>query len=94
MYLNIPEQYKTAIEFILNTDDTINVIISALRDFPPTVKNVLYNISERIVQTQKLDRRIAVNIVETLVSLRQLYKEENLYNEEIVVLISKYIEEK
>lgn len=94
MYLNIPEQYKTGIEFILNTDDdAIDVIISALRDFPPTVENVVYNISERIVQTQKIDRRTAVNIAETLVSLRQLYKEENLSNEEIVVLISKYIEE-
>ncbi|MEH2253582.1 hypothetical protein [Nostoc sp.] len=94
IYLNIPEQYKIAIEFILNTDDdTINVIISAFHDFPSTVKNVLYNISERIVKTQKLDRRTAVNIVETLVSLRQFYKEENLSNEDIVVLISKYIEE-
>ncbi|MHC5936690.1 hypothetical protein [Nostoc sp.] len=94
MDLKIPDQYKPGIEFLLNTDDdAIDVIISVLRDFPPTVENVVYKISERIVQTQKLDRRTALNIVVTLLSLRQLYQEENLSNEAIVALVSKSIEQ-
>ncbi|MBN4005479.1 hypothetical protein [Nostoc sp. LPT] len=94
MDLRIPEQYKSGIEFIFNTDDdTIDAIISVLRDFPPTVENIVYKISEKIVQTQKLNRRTALNIVVTLVSLRQLYKEQNLSNEAIVALLSKSIEE-
>ena len=93
MYLKIPEHYKSGIEFILNTDDdAIDVIISALRDFPPTVENVIYKISERIVQTQKVDAPTAVKIVDTLVSLRQLNKEEKLSNEAIVTLISESVE--
>ncbi|MFN6526382.1 hypothetical protein [Nostoc sp. ChiSLP03a] len=94
MDFKIPEQYKSGIEFILNTnDDAIDVIISALRDFPPTVENVVYKISERIVQIQKIDRHTALSLVVTLVSLRQLYKEENLSNEAIVALVNKSIEQ-
>ncbi|MEH2182641.1 hypothetical protein [Nostoc sp.] len=94
MYLGIPEQYKSGIKFILNADDdAINMIISALRDFPPTVENIVYKISERIVQAQKVDRRTAVDVVDTLVSLRQFYKEENLSDEEIIDFLSKYIQE-
>ncbi|MBG1269484.1 hypothetical protein [Nostoc sp. WHI] len=94
MDLKIPDQYKSGIEFLLNTDDdVIDVIISVLRDFPPTLENVVYKISEKIVQTQKLDRRTAVNVVVTLVSLRQLYKEQNLSNEAIVALVSSSIEQ-
>ncbi|MDF5709757.1 MAG: hypothetical protein PUP90_19340 [Nostoc sp. S4] len=93
MDFKIPEEYKSGIKFILNTDDdTIDIIISALRDFPPTVENIIYKISERIVQTKKIDRRIARDIVAILVSLRQLYKE-NLSNEAIVTLLSKSIEQ-
>ncbi|MDF5735473.1 MAG: hypothetical protein V7L04_31155 [Nostoc sp.] len=93
MYLKIPEQYKSGMEFILNTDDdSIDVIISALRDFLPTAENVIYKISERIVQTQKVDAPTAVKIVDTLVSLRQLNKEEKLPNEAIVTLISESLE--
>ncbi|MEH2274361.1 MAG: hypothetical protein V7K40_06010 [Nostoc sp.] len=93
MYLKIPEQYKSGIEFILNTDDdAVDIIISALRDFPPTAENVIYKISERIVQTQKVDAPTAVKIVDTLVSLRQLNKDEKLSNEAIVILISESLE--
>ncbi|MEH2067247.1 MAG: hypothetical protein V7K47_03590 [Nostoc sp.] len=93
MDFKIPEEYKSGIEFILNTDDdAIDIIISALRDFPPTVENIIYKISERIVKTKKIDRRIARDIVAILVSLRQLYKE-NLSNEAIVALLSKSIEQ-
>ncbi|MEH2242454.1 hypothetical protein [Nostoc sp.] len=93
MYFKIPDQYKSGIEFILNTDDdTIDVIISALRDFPPTAENVIYKISERIVQTQKVDAPTAVKFVDTLVSLRQLNKEEKLSNEAIVTLITESVE--
>jgi hypothetical protein len=93
MYLRIPEQYRSGIEYILNiNDETINVVLSAFRDFPPTVENVVYKISEKIVQTQKLDSHTTLNIVGTLVSLRQLYKQESLSSETVADLISKSIE--
>ncbi len=94
MDLKIPEQFKSAIEFFLNTDDdVIDVIVSVLRDFPPTVENLVYKIADKIVQTQKLDRRTALNIVVTLISLRQLYKTQNLSNDAIVASLSKSIEQ-
>lgn len=96
MYLEIPEQHKSQIEFLVKTDDeTIDAIISALSSLPSNaenVANVLYTITNKIIQAKKIDKHTAFNIASTLIALRQFYKEENLSNEDVVDLIGESIE--
>jgi hypothetical protein len=92
MYLRISEQYKTGINYLLNVDDdVINAIGVALRDFPPTVENIVYKLTEKAVETQKLNEHIAGSIISTLLSLRELYKEEDLSHETVASLITESV---
>jgi hypothetical protein len=92
MYLEISKQNKRGIKFLLETDDeNIDIIISALHDIPPTIENIAYKITEKIIQVKKLDKDATMSVINTLISLRQFYKEEGLSKEIAVDLISESI---
>lgn len=94
MTLTILEKYKFDFEFLLNLDeDNIDLIMSALLDFSPTVRRLEYKIAEKLIKANNLSEEIALSIGDTLVSLRQLKKQERLSNENIVDLISTSIED-
>jgi len=93
MVFTIPEEYKPGFEFLLSLDDdNIDVVVSSLLDFSPTVEKLEYEIAERLLKANNIDRDIALSIGDIIVSLRQLKKQEKLSNAEIVYLISTSIE--